>query len=419
MNMAALAGNGNFEVWVVDQANSPDKAFGGFIHIFEGTDLMGKAGGGTTPLDIIDLSEETAQLCVAQAGIEPVRPHMIEFNSTGSHGILAFVASGHVVVFESDTRTPVSCIRTSPGFGGNQQAHAAFPSADDTYILVANQNGKLLERIDTDYTNNIFELNTEATLSLYEGETPNGELREDPVLRPDNAPICPILDRVNDLGFVTLRGGGLFVIEANKTPMEIVAEYTEDVIKGNGCGGLEAGGSMYINSGGGTPAILHTFEVYRLPLTGYSAENSPNSPEAELIFSDNSDGRDSHGMVLTKNGRYLWVFDRASSLAEIFDASSGSHVNTMHLGDGEEGRLTPDLGDIAPAGNRIFISLRGPLALTGDPHVATGSVPGIGVINVQRAGRSGALHAVVPIGNMGEDGVERADAHGIKVRVRR
>lgn len=78
--------------------------------------------------------------------------------------------------------------------------------------------------------------------------------------------------------------------------MEIVAEYTNDVIKGNGCGGYQAGGSMYINSGGGTPANLHTFEVYRLPLMGYSAENVPNQPEAELVFSDNSDGRDSHGI---------------------------------------------------------------------------------------------------------------------------
>ncbi len=418
MQRGVLSGNGNFEVWVVDQANSPDKSYGGFIHIYEGSDLMGNSAEEKVPLDVIDLSEETTEMCMDQTGTEPVRPHMMDFNSTGSHAIVPFVASGHVVIFDTETRAPVSCIISSVGFNGNQQAHAAFPSVDDTYILVANQNGKLLERIDTDYASNSFELNTDATLSLYEGETPNGVLKEDPDLRPDNAPICPILDSSSELGFVTLRGGGLFVVEAKKTPMEIVAEYTDDVITGNGCGGDEAGGTMYINSGGGTPANLHTFEVYRLPLTGYSSENAPNHPEAELVFSDNSDGRDSHGMVLTKNGRYLWVFDRGSSLAEIFDAHSGGHVNTMFLGEGELGRHTPDLGDISPAGNRIFVSLRGPEALTGDPHVATGSVPGIGVINVQQSGRSGTLHAVVPISNIGQDDIERADAHGIRVRER-
>jgi hypothetical protein len=414
---AALTGNANFEVWVVDQANSPDKDYGGFIHIFEGPQLMGSSAEKADPVDVIDLSLETTALCQEQTGSNPVRPHMLEFNSTGSHGVLAFVASGHVVIFDSETREPVSCIISSVGFNGNQQAHAAFPSADDTYILIANQNGKLLERIDADYSTNSFELNPEATLSLYEGVTPNDVPVEDPELRPDNAPICPILDKENDLGFVTLRGGGLFVVKANETPMEIVAEYTNDVIKGNGCGGLESGDSMFMNSGGGTAQNLFTFEVYRFPLAGYSPENPPNYPEVELIFADNSEDRDSHGMVLTNHERYLWVFDRGSSLAEIFDTSTGSHVNTMYLDQNAEGRLTPDLASLSPAGNRIFVSLRGPEALTGDPHVATGSAPGIGIINVQQGGRSGTLHSVVPISNIGTDGVERADAHGINIRM--
>src|SRR3712207_7673937 len=48
----------------------------------------------------------------------------------------------------------------------------------------------------------------------------------------------------------TLRGGGLFVVNARTTPMSIVGEYDKATVRGNGCGGIEAGGHMYINSGG-------------------------------------------------------------------------------------------------------------------------------------------------------------------------
>ncbi len=48
--------------------------------------------------------------------------------------------------------------------------------------------------------------------------------------------------------------------------MRIVAEYDKDAIHGNGCGGLEAAGKMYVNSGGGTMANLREFDVYAFPL---------------------------------------------------------------------------------------------------------------------------------------------------------
>ena len=35
--------------------------------------------------------------------------------------------------------------------------------------------------------------------------------------------------------FVTLRGGGLFIVDAKATPMQIVAEYDIDTVHPNGC----------------------------------------------------------------------------------------------------------------------------------------------------------------------------------------
>jgi hypothetical protein len=357
---AAHSNHDDFEVWLVDQSNCNGLSYGGTIYIYEGDDLMGHDAASAQPIDRIDLCQETDALALAQTGAHPVRPHMLLFNSTGSHAILSFVASGHVVIFDAASRTSLAAIRTSPGAGGARQAHAAFPSPDDTFILVANQNGKLLERIDTDYATNSFTLNSAATLDLANCTTPNGASCQDAALRPDNAPICPIVESDSGLGFVTLRGGGLFVVDPLTSPMSILGEYDRATVHGNGCGGSETRHSMFITSGGGTATNLHEFDVYRFPLSGYSPSNPANDPAPQQIYSDDVPERDAHGTVLTKHDRYLWVFDRASNLAEVFNTCSGAHVNTVPLASDQSEDPTPDLADISPSGNRIFVSLRGP-----------------------------------------------------------
>ena len=51
-------------------------------------------------LALLRLGGATAALCLAETGANPVRPHMLFFNSGHTHGVLAFVASGHVVIFD-------------------------------------------------------------------------------------------------------------------------------------------------------------------------------------------------------------------------------------------------------------------------------------------------------------------------------
>lgn len=407
----------DFEVWLVDQSNSAG-TFGGTVHVFEGADLMGASARSATPAAVIDLGGATAALCAAQTGASPVRPHMLFFNATGSHAVLAFVASGHVVIFDAAARAPVACLRASPGAGGARQAHAAVPAADGTFVLVANQNGKLLERIDTDYGTNTFALNPAATLDLATCTTPNGVPCQLAAVRPDNAPICPIIDGASGIAFVTLRGGGLFVVDPRSTPMRIVGEYDLTAVHGNGCGGVEARGRMFIDSGGGTAANLDQFDVYAFPLAGYSPANPPNVPAPATLFSADTPNRDAHGMVATTHGEYVWVLDRAANVAEVFASATGRHVGTVQLAGPASGDPTPDLGDLAPSGNRMFVSLRGPNPLSGDPHSATGSTPGLGVIRLTHGGRAGTLIAVIRVTNVDATGVERADPHGIRVRLK-
>ena len=207
-----------FEVWLVDQSNSAGTPHGGTIHIFDGPTLSGTAASDVSPIGTIDLGGATTTMCVAKTGVAPVRPHMVFFNATDEYAVLSFVVSGHVVIFHANSREPIECLRMSVGAGGARQAHAAVPSPDDSYIVVANQNGKLLERIDTNYNTRVFTHNIAAKIDLATCTTPNGAACQDAVLRPDNAPLCPVVDSTSSLSFVTLRGGGLFVVNPRTTP---------------------------------------------------------------------------------------------------------------------------------------------------------------------------------------------------------
>lgn len=68
------SGNGNYEVWAIDQSNSPGKAFGGTLYIWDGQDLENLHRAASAPVTKIDLSGDAAALCLARTGANPVRP---------------------------------------------------------------------------------------------------------------------------------------------------------------------------------------------------------------------------------------------------------------------------------------------------------------------------------------------------------
>jgi len=416
--VATAVAENRYEVWGIDQSNSPEKHFGGTVYIYDGKDLeRGHRAAEAVP-EKIDLGLEAAALCLAETGANPVRPHMIAINASQSHAIISFVASGHVLIMDARTRTPIDCIRTSVGAGGARQVHFAIPSPDESYIAVANQNGKLFERIDTNYATNSFVLNTQAVINLATCTTPNGIPCQDPDIRPDNAPICPIIEATSRYVFVTLRGGGLFVVDATQTPMQIVAEYDIDTVHPNGCLGAQVGDKMYVDSGGGTATHLFGADIYAFPVTGFSPLNPPNVPAPRVVLSDTSAEADAHGATLTKHQRYLWVVDRGRNFIWVIDTQTDQLVNEIQLAGRISDDPTPDLLATSPNGSHIFMSLRGPNPLTADPHVSTGSTPGIGVIRVLQGGRGGAFEALAPVTNVDQSGVERADVHALTIRLK-
>jgi DNA-binding beta-propeller fold protein YncE len=407
------------EVWLVDQSNTNGLAFGGTLYIYDPAQLRRNAA--TAVPQVIDLGGATSALCLAQTGANPVRPHMLVFNvEDNTHAILSFVASGHVVFFDAATRTPLRCFRTEVGAGGVRQAHAIYPTPDDAYILVANQNGKKFERIATDYENNVFVQQPAATLDLAGCTTPNGFPCQDPALRPDNAPICPFVPESGFPAYVSLRGGGMLAIDPYATPMSIVAEYDATVIPRDGCGFAEARHWVYGNGGGGNVLNPDGWFLYRLPRGGrnlYKASNPPNTPEPEEISHDDSVPRDAHGVARTKQEKKVWFFDRAANVVEIYRAQNGHLIDTMNLATPQFSvDPTPDLAGESPDGKFFYVSLRGPNPLSGDPHASTGSTPGLMVLEVLDNGRFGAVRGIARINNIDAGGVQRADAHGIRVR---
>jgi DNA-binding beta-propeller fold protein YncE len=415
----------DYEVWVVDQSDSSGQSYGGTLYVFDAAALDVQDAASAQPYDRVDLAGATSTVCMERTGANPVRPHMLLFNDSYSHAILSFVASGHVVIMDASTREPLDCFRSTQSPTG-QQAHAAFPSPDGSYVIVANQSGKRLERIDTNFETNSFTYRTDATLDLATCTTPSGAPCESADLRPLNWPICPIIDDEGRHVFVTLRGGGMLVVDPRQTPMAILGEYDRATVHGNGCGGVQVGDHMYVNSGGSPVNVsqesldhpaLYGFDVYRFPLAAYAAGNPANTPAPEVVFTK-SGAADSHGMVATADGAHIWVFDRHAGVAEVLATQTGQRVNTISLVGSLSAEPAPDLADISPAGDLLFVALRGPTPLSGDPHNARGSTPGLGIIHLESDGRSGEFRSIVPVTNVDADGVERADVHSVRVRRR-
>jgi hypothetical protein len=411
----------SYEVWLVDQEDKFN-AGAGTLYVFDGRDLTRDAARAVP--EKIDLTGAVRTMCEQKTGTTPLRPHMIVFNGGDNDGpggntyaVIAFVATGHVAFLDAETREPVDCIDVGT------QAHAAWPTPDQRHLIVANQNGKKLQRIRTNYKTETFTLEDSATIDLKTCTTPSGAPCEDPNLRPDNAPICPRTTSDGRFTFVTLRGGGLFVVDHNATPMRIVAEYDRAHVDDNGCGEMEARGRMYVNSGAGltVPPVPgddpwgHDVYSFELDQFGRKPARVANTPAANLVYSRDDEGVpvDAHAVAQTEHGRYLWWGDRTQNDVVVVDPRRNREINRFELAGPLSADPAPDLFDLSPRGDYMFSSLRGPNPSSG--HEAFGSTPGVGVIDVRRDGRSGRLVGVARVG--GVRGTP--DPHAIRVRTLR
>lgn len=467
---SAAAHATDYEVWLSDQANTqgindvtPNGTHGGKIRIYDSADLELDA-----PQDgslVLDATLDLFPNALLDTGAHVTRIHGMLPSHDHRYMSLNFVSSGHVGIVDGESKQAVCLFRTTKTSTGRQN-HMSFWTNDGGQLIVANQNGRMVERVDVarngDGDVTAFTFNAEASLDLVGGPgridaqpiavdmnphdgiscdiqgvvadnqsplTPAGTAKEAEGIRPKNAVICPVPASNSQHIFVTLGGGGLFVVDSTVTPMAIVAEYDKSVISSAGCGGVEASGFMHVNSGT-SGAGVSEFSLYRFAVDYPSAPNfaAPNTPAPVASWHDEDNGktmphnmnRDAHGLVAVRHevsgvARYVHQMDRVRNNAEVFKiAPPWNDLNKQHVGTysltttGVCGTTlgsvtvndpTPDLGDLSvggtPDGGRIYVALRGPYPLSVS-HAAQGSCPGLGVVTLSPNRKSGELTHVLP-----------------------
>jgi hypothetical protein len=464
------------------------------------------------PCDLLDIFPSNLERCTAAGCTDESLGDLDGFGRL--HGVIKdplnrYVTAnmfapggGYVGVIDTETREAIALFRvTKVNFPVPRSVHMSFWSADGSAILIANLHGKMIERIDVKRSNDgsITGLEFNVSASVYLGKafgktedasffqgnnafgrpligsvagdyaiadtgdfTPSMVCKETGCegtqpqggARTNNVPICPISSSNNNV-YVTLGGGGLFVLKVDETPMKIVGEYGNAVINGAGCGGVEANGRMFLNGGvsaSGAGADQSTFTLYSFEDDLFSNNAAPkeNAPMPIQVFKDptntntigNVDGtrssdisgqlpttstrRDSHGAFQTLDGKYIHVVDRIQNVMEVFDSQTYERVNTYDLVsiDGKSGRdgpsgpcraksilddpglvlndPAPDLFEITPDGKYFAVAFRGPVPVS-VTHSAQGSCPGVGIVEITEGGKSGRLVDVLRTTNTVDD----------------
>lgn len=473
---------GSYEVWLSDQANTmgisssiPFGTHGGQIRIYDSADLE-------LPIPInnpliLDVSKDLFPDADVKTNAHVSRMHGILPSPDNRYMALNFVASGHLGIVDGETKKSVCLFRTTQTSTGRQN-HMSFWSPSGNQLIIANQNGRILERVDVrrnssgSVTDFIF--NGAASLDLVGGSnrilaqpmavdmdlsgnincklegtvtdnqsttTPNNQPKQAPGIRPLNSVICPIPSSTGKHVFASLGGGGMFVVDIQATPMAIVGEYDLSRVNAAGCGGMESNNYMHMSTGTPGPNISE-FTMYRFGLDYPSgpAFNLPNTPEPVAVWEDPDNGkiagvdiptgtnRDAHGMAIAEDE--LHQFDRIRNIVEVFkleapwdhlhpdstyDLTASGACGTT-AGAAKTNDPTPDLGDTSPNDQSIYMALRGPYPLT-ISHAAAGSCPGLGIIRKNPISQTWELAAVLPSTVMDYTSTRNlSDPHAVIVR---
>ena len=371
LSHGAGADPAGYEVWASDQSNSVAGAAGvgvsgSYLWIWDSADIEAQIAGGPDarplacerfdggntsknvgPCDLRDVFPQT--LVELDAEGAPTGNTLADLPSFGRlHGMIAdpqnrYVnanifapGGGYVGVIDTRTKEAVGLFRV-PETGSGRSVHMSFWAADGSAILIANLNGKLLDRIDVTRNGSgkimSMTLNRSATLgvgksiqitsdpTVFAGKnahgrpmigtisgsydeadlgdlTPAGFCKENGCGtgadgprggRPNNVIICPIPSS-NGNAYITMGGGGLLVADYTSTPMRIMGEYGNQEINGAGCGGVQVGNQMFINAGvsaSGAGATWSTFSIWSLNDNQLAlGPNAPGTPVPVEVFVD-------------------------------------------------------------------------------------------------------------------------------------
>ncbi len=403
-----------YEIWGSDQSNSAPNiqsvgVEGGWIWVWDSQDLETQIKTGTPaqPLGCDGNNIAGQGPCDVKVVFPPTLVEHDENGVTGQtladlpgfgrlHGMITdpqnkylnvnlfTPGGGFVGIIDGETKEAIALFRVTATTGSEAErsVHMSFWNSDGSALLIANLNGKLLERIDImrDRDDKIIDANYRKSASLGVGKnlqiidsakvflgqnaqnhdligritgsynpealsdlTPNGQCKENGCAtgkngdlggRPNNLIICPIVSS-RDHAYITLAGGGLIVADTKNTPMNIVGEYGSQVINGAGCGGVEVNGNMWLNAGisaSGAGATQSTFTTYTINDRNFrELYNLSNLPTPTVVYKDENNtatNGNSDGESENTTGQMPGVSTRRDSHGMVV-TNSGFYVHTI------------------------------------------------------------------------------------------
>jgi hypothetical protein len=400
----------DYEIWGSDQSNSRPAATtrgvsGSWIWIWNSRDLKTqlKTGKAAQPIGCDGRNQAGAGPC----DLYSLFPSQLtEYTSSGAtgktladatnfgrlHGVIVdpqnrymnvnvfAPTAGYVGIMDAETKEAIALFRVT-GTSSGRSVHMSSWNADGSAILIANLDGKVLERIDVkrDPKGKIIQatFNKSASLGVgkglqttdepkvYRGNnaqgrpllgtvsgsynavafsdvTPNGICKENGCTggvngplggRPNNVIICPIVSDRNN-AYITFGGGGLLVANTKTTPMSIVGEYDNQLINGAGCGGVQAANQVWLNGGaaaGAMGATQSTFTLYSLNDQAFGTQaNRPNTPAPKVIIKDPGNTAmlgNTTGAMMNNTGQLPGVSTRRDSHG-MTSTLSGRYIHT-------------------------------------------------------------------------------------------
>ena len=339
---------------------------------------------GTNKIHIYDANHERVdEIDLGFYGVEV--PHMIAVNSTHEYAAIASTASGDVTIMRTEDRKVVDIIETGP------RTHMASFTPDDSAIIV-----DVIGSPDEQWDGEIVELSADLENERFSKALGRSlTIADDPLFADnrehfeDSGPICHEYGPGGEHAFITLGpaldAGGLVVL--NTESLELDHVFGVDELPVN-CGTVPNSDRSEMMLTAGSGEVGHWYVL--------------DTETMEVVSEGDSEGIDAHGAWLKPDGSEFWLVNRVSDDGIVIDAET--HEITDRF---DEVGGTPDIMAFDPAGEYVYISLRGPDPVSA-AHVAEGDTPGFSVLNTS----DGSLEEVIQPDADNPD----SDFHGIAVR---
>ncbi len=385
-----------YEVWALDQGTDTG-------YIYEASDNPG-----LELAETIDFGEHV--------DADNVVPHMVDYSSDYEYAAVGCTAGASTVIVRTEDHEVVEVVETGPS------SHFASFAPDDSFIQVDVIAEGAIKRIDVDLENEEFELLDDEIdtngLHEYTDQAEEGDFE-------GSDPVCHQYTG-DGYSYHTLGpgygDGALVIVDTEEFEVERV--FTHEQVPTN-CGTVPhpTEDKFYLTAG--LPAEEDEDGVGEWYVFDTS-ENLPITTEGEVVDEDDLDGTitsehlardargvDTHGFWFTPDASELWLLNRQTNDGVVIDPDEDEVIEEIdqygpeqHDTDAEE-RDAPDIMWASPDGEQMFVTLRGPNPLSGDPHAATGINPGFSVIDVE----SREIEEIVQPDEDNED----SDFHGIGV----